>query len=40
MDGLSFYHWVALFIILLSLAVPVTLIGFVVWFANRQKRRD
>lgn len=38
MDGLSAYHWLSVMIVvLITLAVPITLLGVVIWYVRRQQ---
>lgn len=38
MGGLSFYHWLSvLAVVLLTLAVPLTQLGVVIWYVRRQQ---
>jgi len=40
MGNFSFYHFIALMLILLPLAGTMAVIGVVIWFANRKQQRN
>lgn len=40
MENFSFYHFIALMLILLPLAGSIAVIVAVIWFANRQQQKN